>query len=319
MLRVAVIGVGHWGPHLVRCLSANPAVQLAAVVDHDLDRARSVAPRGVEVFASLAQTPKASLDAVVIATPAATHTALVREALEAGLHVLVEKPLASSVADAELLATLAQQHARTLMVGHLFLFHPAVLAVKGALGDLGALRVITMERLNLGPVRRDVGAVFDLLAHEVSILETWLDATPAQVSAVGGQWLRGGGVDSAAATLTWRSGVVAHLHASWLHPVKKRAVSLVGERGMLTWDELDRAAPLRWFGSTVEGSTPRPVEPRVIEVPAAEPLQAEVDHFVACVAGGQAVRSDARFGARVVRTLAAIEASMAQAGAPVRP
>jgi predicted dehydrogenase len=316
MLRVAVIGVGYWGPHLVRNLLANPRVSLTAVVDLDLDRARAVAPMGVAVSREL---PKTGLDAVVIATPASTHLELVREALQAGLHVLVEKPLATTVADAEALLGLAQAHHRTLMVGHVFLFNASVLAIADALPRLGPLRLISMQRTNLGPVRRDVSAVFDLLAHDVSMLDLWLGAAPVTVSAAGGQWLPGGGLDSVVATLTWASGTVAHLHATWLNPVKRREVCLVGERAMLTWDELDAATPVRWFASTVEGTTTRPAAPSVLPVAASEPMRAEVDHFVDAVLAGREVRSDAGVGVRVVRTLAAIEASAAKSGAPVCP
>ncbi len=316
MLRVGLIGVGSWGPNLVRSLLANPRVTLSAIVDLDLERARTIAPPGVPVAREL---PSTGLDAVVIATPASTHVPLVRAALDLGLHVLVEKPLAPTLADAEALQSLTAHHQRTVMVGHVFLFNASVLAIAEALPRLGPLRLVSMQRTNLGPVRRDVSAVFDLLAHDVSMLDLWLGSTPSLVSAAGGQWLPGGGLDSVVATLTWASGTVAHLHASWLNPVKRREVCLVGERAMLTWDELDTTTPVRWFASTVEGTMTRPAAPTPLPVTPVEPLKAEVDHFVDAVLAGRAVRSDASVGVRVVRTLAAIEASAAKSGAPVRP
>jgi predicted dehydrogenase len=316
MVRVALIGLGHWGPNLARCLAANPAVELRWLVDLDAQRLSGMAARGVSArtASSFEQLPLSELDAVVIATPAATHAALVQAALEAGLHVLVEKPLTTAVAQAEALVALAEARGRTLMVGHVFLFNPAAQVVSAQLPSLGCLRVVSMERTNFGPVRRDVGATFDLLAHDVSLAEFWLGGPPTVVNAVGGSWLRPPLADTVTATLTYPTGLLVQLRASWLSPVKSRQVSVVGSRAMLTWNELDQESPVKRFAL----DAPDRLGPAdVIAVAKAEPLQSEVDHFIACLEHQRSPRSDARFGASVVRTLEALERSSAAGGSPV--
>jgi predicted dehydrogenase len=312
MVRVALIGLGHWGPKLARCLAANPAVELRWLVDLDDQRLSGVSARTANSFEQL---PLGELDAVVIATPAATHAALVQAALEAGLHVLVEKPLTTAAVQAEALVALAEARGRVLMVGHVFVFNPAAQVVSAQLPSLGDLRVVSMERTNFGPVRRDVGATFDLLAHDVSLAEFWLGGPPTSVNAVEGSWLRPPLADTVTATLSYPKGLLVQLRASWLSPVKSRQISVVGSRAMLTWNELDVESPVKRFAL----ETPdRLGPPDVIAVAKAEPLQAEIDHFIACLEQQRSPRSDARFGASVVRTLEALERSSAAGGAPVR-
>ncbi len=316
MLRVGLIGLGHWGPNLARCLAANPSVALRWLVDPDPQRLQAVAARfpAARTASDFVQVPSTELDAVVIATPAATHASLVQQALERSLHVLVEKPLTTTLTQAHALVALAEARQRTLMVGHVFLFNPSAQVVKAQLPSLGTLRVLSLERTNFGPIRRDVSAAFDLLAHDVSLVAFWLGGPPRTVSAVGGSWLHPPLADTVSATLTYGEGVLVQLRASWLSPVKSRLISIVGGQAMLTWNELDLAAPVKRFTLTASPSL-GPAE--VVAVTAGEPLQLEVDHFVDCLERAVQPRSDARFGAEVVRTLEAIERSSAAGGAPV--
>jgi predicted dehydrogenase len=316
VLRVAVVGVGQWGPNLVRCLEATPACQVVHVVDHDAARLAPYAHLGptTDLDVALGQA-----DALVIATPGSTHAALARRALEAGLHVLVEKPLAQTVEQALALEALAAQRQRVLMVGHVFLFNPAVRAVKALIdaGELGTLRLVTMVRANLGPVRRDVDAAFDLMSHDLSIADYWLGSTPHTVSAVGVQ-VRGAGLaDSVVATARYPGEVTVQLHASWVHPRKVRDITVTGTRQLVSFDDLDRDAPVRVHEVSLEDAVPTSSSTHAPHVTPGEPLLAEVRHFVECVLRGRAPLASAARATSVVRTLCAIERSMAAGGASV--
>lgn len=320
-LRVAVVGVGQWGPNLVRCLVATPGCQVVHVVDQQASRLVPFEGLGptTDLDAALADT-----DAVVIATPGATHAALARRALETGHHVLVEKPLATSVEEAEDLAALAAARSLVLMVGHVYLFHPAVQAVKALLeqGELGALRLVTMARLNLGPVRPDVDAAFDLMSHDLALADHWLQATPLAVSAVGA-FARGGAfADSVLATARYPGEVQVQLHASWLHPRKVREVTLVGTRQLLSFDDLSPQAPLTLHPLEQGLFAPslRSAVSSSPQVPPGEPLLAETRHFVECVLRRRPPLADAARATAVVRTLCALQRSMRAGGReePVR-
>lgn len=334
---VALVGVGYWGPNLVRLLRDNPRSHLRYVVDRDGERLAKVADR----FGYLPTTTRLGdalddpeVDAVVIATPTATHAPLAREALEAGKHVLVEKPLAATAADAEALADIAQAKDLRLMVGHVFLFDGPVLHVKKLLeaGEVGRLHYISMVRTNLGPIRHDVNAAWDLAAHDVSITNFWLDAVPDRVSATAASWINPGVEDAAFATLRYPGGVLAHLHTSWLNPRKLRDYTLVGERKMVVVDNVSLNEPVRIYDKTVMDadepadevvdsfvafrSSIREGDLLIPKVQIVEPLRDEVEHFLDSIATGSTPRTDARMGADVVRVLEAISRSAANGGAP---
>src|SRR3954449_3439739 len=221
MLRIAVIGAGHWGPNLIRNFHNHQASDVVWVVDRDESRLALTKSRYPEIQV----TPDADrvladpeVDAVVVATPTTTHFALTAAALRAGKHVLVEKPIATRVEEADELCELARAGGRVLMVGHVFLFNAAIRRVKEYLdqGKLGQIFYISMVRTNLGPIRMDVNAAWDLAAHDVSIANYWLGSEPATVSAVGGAWINGGIEDAVFATLRYPTDVLVNLHVSWL-------------------------------------------------------------------------------------------------------
>jgi predicted dehydrogenase len=320
MLRVALLGAGRWGPNLLRALSAQPGSTVTWVVDPVEARLAAVSPRCPGARCSTdadAALSAPDVDAVVIATPTSTHAALVRRALEAGKHVLVEKPFTTRHDDAVALAELAARAGRTLMVGHVYLFHPAVRAVKGLCdgGALGAVRALRFERTNLGPVRPDVDAAWDLAAHDLAIADEWLGASPVTVSASGACLLTPGRADAVSATLRYASGPVVQLHVGWLEPTKTRRATVVGERAMVRFEELGAEARVTWYERGVEGDVVRDGPERVVPFAAGEPLALEVAHFVECASTGRRPACDGARAAKVVRVLEALSRSMARGGA----
>ncbi len=252
----------------------------------------------------------ASVDAVVIATPTNTHYALAKAALLAGKHVLVEKPITTDVAQGEELCALAEKSGRVLLVGHVFLYNVAIQRAKKYLadGELGHLYYLSLVRTNLGPIRGDVNAAWDLAAHDVSIANYWLDAIPQAVSAVGGCWINKGVDDAVFATLRYPEGVLANLHTSWLHPRKVREIAAIGDRKMMTFDDMNPQEPLRLYDRQVtEDLTPSVVDSFasfragiregdvvIPRVKTGEPLKAECEEFLGCIAKSQSPLSGGR-------------------------
>ncbi len=332
---VAVIGAGHWGPNLIRNFENPPHSRVIAVVDRDQGRRAQVGQR----FAQIRVTDAAegvfsdpAVQAVVIATPTSTHFGLARAALQAGKHVLVEKPITASAAEADELVALAATRQRVLMVGHVFIYNQAVQRVRAIIesGDLGRLYHISMVRTNLGPIRMDVNAAWDLAAHDISIANHWLQATPESVSAVGGVWINPGIEDAVFATLRYPGNVLVNVHASWLNPRKSRDITVAGDKRMLTFDDMNMLEPLRIYDKGVTDTVTRPGfvdtfaafrasvregEITIPKVSSGEPLRAECDHFLECIRSSRAPMTDGAFGAAVVRTLAAVARSVKTGGA----
>lgn len=259
--------------------------------------------------------------AAVIATPVETHAALARQALEAGRHVLVEKPLASSTADANALADLAEARGLTLMVGHTFLFSPRVHAVKEAIesGQTGQIQYITSSRLNLGIHRSDVNVIWDLAAHDFSVVFHLLGEFPNSVHSLAKGVARATSPDVAFMTLTFPSGAVAAVDVSWLAPRKVRNTTIVAEKCMIVYDDTQAEEPVKIFDRGIvvpespdfaenqltyrTGSTVAPA------ISAQEPLSLELEHFIERVQRGGEALSNARFGVEVVRALEAADES----------
>lgn len=333
-VRVAIIGAGHWGPNLIRNFHNHRESEVAWVVDRDparLDQVRTRFP-DVQVAAEAhAALDDASVDAAVIATPTSTHYGLARAALERGKHTLVEKPISSAVPEAEELCRLAAEQRRVLMVGHVFVFNPAVRRVKEYIdrGDLGRVYYVAMVRTNLGPIRTDVNAAWDLAAHDLSIVNYWLGAEPQSVSALGGAWINGGVEDAVFATLRYPSATLVNLHVSWLNPRKSRDITVVGEKCMLTFDDMNLVEPLRIYDKQVtEAVTTVPYvdtfasfrasvrEGDVVipKIALGEPLKTECEHFIECILDGRAPIAGGGEGLAVVRALAAIQRSLRSGG-----
>ncbi len=335
-IRVGVIGFGQWGPNHVRNFSLLDDVEVVRVCDTDAARRAAAAKflRGVATTdASAAVTDAADVDAVVVATPTASHYALVKAALLAGKDVLCEKPLARTTAECLELAELAATHGRILMVGHVFLYNPGVLHLKADLdrGDLGRVYYMDAIRTNLGPVRRDVGAIYDLASHDISIFNFLLGREPLEVSATGHSVLTSGIEDVSFLTLYYPGNIVCHAHTSWLNPRKVRQLTVVGDQRMAVWDDMNNLEPIRYYDKGVVadhytsfGEFQLILRDGQITIPKVrmfEPLQRQDADFIDCVRYRRQPVADARCGATVVRVMDAAMESMRQHGraAPVAP
>ena len=248
---LAVVGVGYWGPNLVRTARATPEFRLEWLCDLDLERAqRALDPyTSVRATASYEQVlADPAVDAVAIATPAATHVDLVRAALEAGKHVLVEKPLTPSVAEGEKLAELARRFGLALMCDHTYCYTPAVRRIRELIhaGELGDVQFVDSVRINLGLVQPDVDVFWDLAPHDLSILDFVLpdDVSPVAVAAHSADPIGAGRACLAYLSLPLSSGAIAHVHVNWLSPTKIRTTVVGGSRRTIVWDDLNPPARL---------------------------------------------------------------------------
>lgn len=329
---VAVIGSGYWGKNYVRNLAQLPKARLLWVCDRDEEarkRAARIAPTArhtadaSEVFADPA------VEAVVIATDVTGHGPLTLAALDAGKHVLVEKPLASSVTEAEQMVERAVQRGRHLLVGHLMLYHPAVLTLKQLIDDgtLGRVFYMYALRVNLGRIRRDENALWSFAPHDLSVLAFLLDEQPRSVSARGRAFLQQEVEDVVFVNLDYKSGAMAQIQLSWLDPHKERRLTVVGSKKMVVFDDTHATEKLRIYDKGVsappeyqtygEFLSLRLGDIHIPRVSLAEPLAAECSHFLACVRGRAKPRTPGHDGAQVVRILEAAERSMRAGGGPI--
>jgi predicted dehydrogenase len=326
-VRIAVAGLGYWGPNLVRNLHELPEVEVAAVCDLRPERTERVLRRHPGLVATddldaLLDDP--SIDALVLATPVGSHFELTRAALEAGKHVLVEKPMATSVDDAVALAELAEASGLVLMPGHTFLYSPPVNLVREliASGELGDVYFVTSSRVNLGLHQPEVSVIWDLGPHEFSILRYWLEESPETASAVTRSCVFPDCPDVAFVSLGYPSGTIANVELSWLSPSKLRRTTVVGSERMVVYDDTS-TEPVRIYDAGVDLPDPLDfdqyrlsyrtgsiVSPAVSTV---EPLTLELADFCRSVLTGAAPRSSAALGVEVVRTIELVE-SVATAG-----
>jgi predicted dehydrogenase len=330
-ISVGVAGAGYWGSNVARNLDRLPGCELTWCCDPDpgrLESARSRFP-GASPASDLEQLlADDRLDAVAVATPVASHAELAQRVLEAGKHCFVEKPLAQRAADAARLCAIGAERGRVLMVGHLLEFHPGIVALKSLLaeGELGDVHYIYSQRLNLGKLRADENALWSLGAHDVSVALALTGELPVEVSARGESYVRTGVEDVVFAFLRFPSGVVAHLHLSWLDPHKERRLTVVGSRRMASFDDMAAERKLTVFdkGFDPEAASPddfvaRSGEAWSPEIDSEEPLRLELASFVECVRGGSRPRTDGESGLRVVTVLEALQRSLDEGGAAVRP
>ena len=337
-IRVGVVGLGQWGPNFLRNFETAPGAALTAIADSDivrLDKVRAVYPRPRASLDARAVIEDPEVDAVVIATPTHTHYELARMALENGKHVLVEKPIAPSSRQALELGDLADRCGRTLLVGHVFLYNQAIRYLKDVIrsSEFGATLYLHSRRTNLGPVRSDVHAGWDLASHDISIFLFLLDEFPIEVTASAKSFIREGLPDVVFATLTFPSGVLAHLHTSWLDPQKVRDVTVVGTNEMVVFDDMKLAEPVRiyhrGFRRVEDGASQvvdsfgafrvELVQGDVIipSVSTGEPLRNECDAFLRAIRERRPPVADGRLGWAVVRVLEAIDRSIEQRNAVV--
>ncbi len=331
-VRVGIVGLGYWGPNLVRNFTESPFFDIAYLCD--------LRPNVLEEFGGrypgIARTTRfedvlrdPEVDAVAIATPVSTHYSLASSALAAGKHVFVEKPLARSAEEIHELMGQAEAKELVLMPGHTFLYSPPVRAIKRIIesGDLGEIYFISSSRVNLGPVRSDVDVVWDLGPHDFSILRYWLGGIPEELSAVSRSCLPHQHSDVCFINLTYASGIVAHVELSWLSPSKLRRTTIVGSKKMVVYDDTANEA-VRVFDSGVSIPDPKTfgeyqlslrtgdiVSPRM---EATEPLSLQLADFAAAIREGKEPVSSPQMGLDVVRTIEAVTRSLTHGGVPVR-
>lgn len=330
---VAVIGCGYWGANYVRNFHENEGSRVVSVADvlpERLEEVRTHYPdtRATTDVVHLLQDPE--IEAVAIATPASTHYGLCRAALEAGKHVVLAKPMAGTAAEAEQLNELSQRLGLTLLVDHTFLYSPPVRKIRELLeaGELGEPYYFDSVRINLGPYRSDVNAVWDLAAHDISIATYLFGRDPLFVHAVGASHSPSGHEDVAYVTLTYSDELLAHCHVNWLSPVKIRQTLVAGSEKMLVWNDLAPDEQLRIYdrGITVSPDADDVykliVDYRMGEILTPhleqyEPIAAMVDHFLECVRASQRPLTDGEFGVRMARLLDAAALSLQTGGSPV--
>ncbi len=321
-IRIGVVGLGYWGPNLARNFAALPDCELAWLCDASPEARRKLASSFPAAHATgelddLLNDP--ALDAVALATPVPTHAALAIRVADAGKHCFVEKPLATTAADAEAAVAAAARAGRILMVGHLLEYHPAVDRLRELVagGELGALYYIYGNRLNLGKLRADENALWSLGAHDVSVVLHLIGEEPVECSAHGESYVREGVQDVVFCYLRFPSGVVAHLHLSWLDPHKERRLTVVGARRMATFDDMLLEGKLTVYDKGFDESAhtwgeyiARSGESFSPQISNSEPLRLECEHFVECIRSGATPRSDGLSGLRVVRVLERLQSSL---------
>lgn len=334
-IRIGQVGIGYWGKNLLRNFTALPDVDVLLACDQRpevLDAVRRQ-HRGLSTtdrYEDLLEHP--DLDAVVIATETPQHYAMARDALQAGKHVFVEKPMAQTPAEAEELVDLADKQDLHLMVGHLLLYHPAFRFVEQRIrnGELGDVYYLYSVRVNLGIIRQRENALESLAPHDLSIALCFLDQRPTAVSAQGQAYIQQHVEDVAFATIFFEDGALAHLHTSWLDPHKVRKVTVVGSKQMAVIDDGATAEKVRLYDKGVdvqpgelhyadyaEAMSIRSGDIHIPRIEMEEPLRLECQHFVDCLRTGATPRSDGRNGLTVVRLLDAAQRSLDQHGTTV--
>lgn len=332
MKGICIVGYGYWGPKLVRNFLAVAQGKTVAVCDDSEDRlarARRDFP-GVKTYATLTEVLAADgIDAVALATPVSTHYPLAKRALEAGRHVLVEKPMTDSVATSRELIALAAARKRVLMVDHTFVYHPAVRKIKALIeaGNLGRLCYIDSTRINLGLFQHDVNVLWDLAVHDLSIVNFLTPERPLAVSAVATAHTPGAPENIGFMVLRYASGMVVHLNCSWVSPVKIRHILIGGDKQMILYNDLDANEPLKVYDSGYQARTDEERNRLLFDyrvgdvyspkIPGGEALAALVTDFLRAIDEGVAPVSDGVFGADVVAILEAAQRSVGLRGQEV--
>lgn len=333
-INIGIIGCGHWGPNYVRNFSLMPQANVCRVSDLNSERLAHIkqlypAVKITKDYKKINSDP--SINAVVIATPTVTHYNIARECLHSGKHILVEKPLSVNLKDAAELVELAEKKKRILMVGHTFEYNPAINKMKEFIknGSLGKVYYLYSTRTNLGPLRSDVNALWDLAPHDISIFSYLLGCQPVRVSAHGAGFLQKGIEDIVFITLYYPQNMIVGIHVSWLNPRKVREITAVGSKRMLVFDDLNSASPICLYNKGVirkPYSLPyyntfrefkliiREGKVTIPKIKMKEPLQIECRHFLDCVMHGQEPQSNGRVGLDVVRVLEAIQSSLKDNG-----
>lgn len=318
-IRFGVIGWGYWGPKIARNLNSLPHAMVAMVADTDARRltAFAVNQPWVQITTHIEDIFRSDVDAIVIATPVSTHFQLAREALLHGKHVLVEKPLTANVSEAEELVALAQEQQRVLMVGHTFVYNPAVNELRKLVqsGELGKMYCIEAERVNLGLFRNDINVIWDLAPHDISILLYLLDQKPERIKVQAHAHVQQRIEDVAHLDLEFADGMNAHVHVSWLHPCKIRRVTVIGDARMVVYDDTNPAEMIKVYNKGADVHADPVVSYRYGEITIPhidwiEPLHLECEDFANAIRTGTKPRASGEAGLEVVKVLAAAQEAL---------
>ncbi len=333
MIHIGVIGCGQWGPNHIRNFTHLAGSRTLMCSDLNEKRLKVMKETFRNIhptldYKDILRHPK--IDAVVISTPSSTHYRLVKESLLAGKDVLSEKPLCLTVRETQDLIDTAKRQKRILMVGHVFLFNAGIRKLHEFIhtGQCGRVYYMHSERTNLGPFRTDVNAVWDLASHDISIFNYLLHSLPVEVTARGGRYLQKKIEDVSFICLVYPNDVLVNIHVSWLDPRKVRQITVVGNKQMVSWDDLDNVGPIKCYDRQVishryyetfgefhllakEGSITIP------KIDLYEPLKTQDAHFLECVQTRRRPTSDGKNAMDVIRVLIAIQKSLSKKGAPV--
>ncbi len=327
MINCALIGYGYWGPNIARSIARLKNVNLSIICDLDqskLEEAEIVFSRS-KITSNISQVLEdPEIDAVIIATPANTHFDLASKALKAGKHILIEKPITTSTEQAIELKKLNEQTKKIIMAGHTFEYNPAVLKMKEIIkGDnFGKVYYIYSTRVNLGQIRGDVNALWNLAPHDISMSNYLLESTPQEVMATGACFLQEGIEDVVFAILKYPNNVLVEIHVSWLDPAKERKMTIVGAKKMLVFDDLDNEMPIKIYDKRVDTgkvATGLSTEYKIKlhsgdiyapQIEGKEPLLEELKHFFACIDENKNPLTDLENGLNVVRVLEACQKSL---------
>lgn len=334
MIKLAQIGVGAWGKNHLRNFSEMDGCEVKACCDRDkgtLERISSEYKGRIDCLTDPGDIfSDNSIDAVVIATLPDTHARLAIKAMESGKHVFVEKPLAMSVKEGLMMKKASGRNKRICMVGHILLYHPAVKALKGLIdnGTLGDVYYLYSSRVNLGQVRKEENALWSLTSHDISVVTHLLGEKPVSVSATGAAYLRKKIDDVVFVNLRFRKGVIAHIHASWLDPHKIRQFTVVGDRKMAIFDDMEGSEKLKVYDKGVDKRTDensyetfltlRSGGISVPKIDMEEPLKIECREFLDCVRDGRKPLTDVDNGIEVLEVLEAAQKSLDKRGVEVK-
>lgn len=307
---ICCIGAGAWGKNLVRNFHALGALRVVCETSAELRGGLSKTYPDLEIAESFERAlDDPEIAAVAIATPAATHGAVVRRALEANKDVFVEKPLCLSLSEGRELVALAREKKRILMVGHILWYHPAILKLKALIetGELGRILYVYSNRLNLGKIRREENILWSFAPHDISVILGLLAEMPDKVTTQSGTYISEGISDVTMTLLSFPSGVKGHIYVSWLHPFKEQKLVVVGDKKMAVFDDTEEAEKLRLYPHSIEWKNRVPVahraEAEIVPLDPAEPLREECRHFLECVETRATPRTNGEEALRVLEVL----------------
>lgn len=335
MLNVAVIGYGYWGPNFVRNFMDNPEIKLSYVCDLDASRLNVLKQKNLPVKTTTDYKEilrDDSVELVAIATPVSSHYPIAKDALKAGKHVLVEKPMTAKVAHAEDLIELAARKNRLLFVDHTFIYTGAVKKMKELItaGSIGDIYYFDSVRVNLGLFQHDINVIWDLAPHDLSIMDYLIEEKPVAVSALGFSRVHGKLEDIAYVTVKFKHGLIAHFHVNWMSPVKIRKIIVGGNKKMVVFDDLEPDEKVKIYdkGVTVNRMSKDKVYKNLVQyrigdmhspsLERGEALKVEIAHAAECIAKNKKPITDGEAGLRVVRLLEASEKSIKKGGAFVK-